>query len=87
MDQKRIAKQMLQFNKAAFENSFKAMTMVYEQNEKVMETFLSQAAWLPEEGRKAVKDWVTACKNGADEFKKLVDDNYAKVENYFSDEA
>ncbi len=34
MDQKTIAEQMIQFNKIAMDNSIKAMTMVYEQNEK-----------------------------------------------------
>jgi hypothetical protein len=43
MDQKQIAKQMIQFNKTAFDNSFNAMTMVYEQNEKMVDTYLQQA--------------------------------------------
>ena len=40
MDNKQITKQMIQFNKTAFDNSFSAMTMVYEQNEKMLEAFL-----------------------------------------------
>ena len=83
MEHKQIAKQMIQFNKTAFDNSFNAMTMVYQQNEKMLETFVSQAAWLPEEGKKAIKDWVNAYRTGCDDFKKLVDDSYAKVEAYF----
>jgi len=51
MDQKQIAQQMIQFNKTAFDNSFNAMTMVYEQNEKMVGTFLAQATWLPEDGK------------------------------------
>jgi polyhydroxyalkanoate synthesis regulator phasin len=84
MDNQKIAKQMIQFNKTAFDNSFNAMTMVYEQNEKMVNTFLSQATWLPEEGKKAIEDWVSAYRNGCDDFKKLVDDNYAKVEAFFN---
>jgi hypothetical protein len=83
MDQKQITKQMIQFNKTAFDNSFSAMTMVYQQNEKMVETFLGQAQWMPEEGRKAIKDWLSAYRTGCDDLKKLVDDNYAKVEDYF----
>ena len=86
MDQKQIARQMIQFNKTAFESSFSAMTMVYEQNEKMFETFLSQAPGLPEEAKKAVKDWMSAYRTGCNDFKKLVDDNYAKVEEYFNKE-
>ena len=83
-DQKQIAKQMIQFNKTAFDNSFKAMSMVYEQNEKMVGTFLDQAAWLPPEGKKAISDWINAYKKGSDDIKKAVEDQYAKVEDFFS---
>jgi len=83
MEHKQIAKQMIQFNKTAFDNSFSAMTMVYQQNEKMVETFLGQAPWMPEEGKKAIKDWMSSYRTGCDDFKKLVDDSYAKVEAYF----
>jgi len=84
MDQKQIAKQMIQFNKTAFENSFNAMTMVYEQNNKMVGAFLDQAAWLPEDGRKAITGWMESYKKGCEDFKKLVDENYQKVEDFFA---
>jgi hypothetical protein len=84
MDQKQIAKQMIQFNKTAFDNSFNAMLMVYQQNEKMVGSFMDQATWLPEEGKKAIDDWLTAYKKGCDDFKKLVDENYQKVEEFFA---
>ncbi|WP_419661441.1 hypothetical protein Dvar_18730 [Desulfosarcina variabilis str. Montpellier] len=83
MEHKQITKQMIQFNKTAFDNSFSAMRMVYEQNEKMVEAFLGQASWMPEEGRKAIKDWLAAYRTGCDDFKKMVDDSYAKVDDYF----
>ncbi len=86
MDQSQIAKQMIQFNKTAFDNSFSAMKMVYEQNEKMAQTFLEQASWMPEEGKKAITDWLNAYRTGCDGFKELVDDNYLKVEDYFNKE-
>lgn len=86
MDNKQIAKQMIQFNKSAFDNSFSAMTMVYEQNERMLETFLGQTTALPEEGKKVIKDWMSAYRNGCEDFKKQVDENYAKVEEYFNKE-
>ena len=86
MDQNQIAKQMLQFNKTAFDGSFSAMTMVYEQSGRMFETFLIQAPGLPEEGKKAVKDWMSAYRTGCNDFKKMVDDNFAKVEEYFTKE-
>ena len=84
MDQKQIAQQMIQFNKTAFDNTFNAMTMVSEQNEKMVGTFLQQATWLPEEGRKAIENWIQTYKKGCEDFKKLVDENYQKVEEFFA---
>lgn len=86
MDQKQIARQMIQFNKTAFDSSFSAMNMVYEQNEKMFETFLNQAPGLPEEAKKAIKDWMSAYRTGCNDFKRQVDENYNKVEEYFNKE-
>lgn len=84
MDQKQVVKQMLQFNKTAFENTFNAMNMVADQNEKMVNTFLNQATGLPEEGKKAITDWMNAYKKGCENFKSQVDENYQKVEDFFT---
>jgi polyhydroxyalkanoate synthesis regulator phasin len=83
MDQKQFFKQMFDFNKAAFDNTFNAMVMLQEQAERMSNTMLEQATWLPEEGRKVIKDWVDAYKQGRENFKKIVDDNFQKVDEYF----
>ena len=82
MDQKLMFKQMIDFNKSSFNNAFSAMVMAQEQTETMANTFLEQAAWLPEEGKKAIKDWLDACKKGREDYKKLIDDAYKKVESY-----
>lgn len=87
MDQKKLFKQMIDFQKATFDNSFNAMNSLQEQNEKLVQVFLDQASWLPEEGKKAVKNWVEAYKEGRERFKKAVEENYQKVEEYFADTA
>lgn len=84
MDQKTIAKQMLQFNKTAFDNSFNALNMVYEQNNKMVTTFLDQAVWMPAEGKKAIREWLESYDKGCADFKKLVDEGYQKVETFFA---
>jgi polyhydroxyalkanoate synthesis regulator phasin len=80
MDQKQVFKQMLDFNKTSFANAFQAMVMVQDQTETMTASMLNQAAWLPEEGKKAIKEWVDTCKTGRLEYKKLVDDAFKKVE-------
>jgi hypothetical protein len=84
MDQQKMFKQMMEFQKATFDNSFNAMAKLQEQGESMLETMLGQAPWLPEEGRKAVKEWVKAYQKGRNDFKKAVDAGYEKVEEYFT---
>jgi hypothetical protein len=84
MDPKQIAKQMIQFNKTAFDNTFNAMTVLQEQTEKMMGMYLDQAPLLPAEGKKAINEWLKAYKKGREDFKTAVDDNYKKVEDFFA---
>ena len=83
MDQKKMFKQMIDFQKATFDSSFNAMTTLQEQGEKVVEMVINQAPWLPEEGKKAVRNWIDAYKKGRNDFKKAVETNFDKVEAYF----
>jgi hypothetical protein len=84
MDPKQIAKQMIQFNKTAFDNTFDAMTVLQEQTEKMIAMYMDQAPLLPAEGKKAINDWLKAYKKGRTDFKAAVDDNYKKVEDFFT---
>ena len=77
-------KQMLAFNKTAYDNSFTAMLTIQEQNSKMVDTFLEQAAWMPEEGKKLVRNWVNTYKKGCEDFKKVADENYKKVDDFFA---
>ncbi len=83
----KFAKQMIDFYKSTFDNSFNAMVMLQEQTEKAMKTAMEQATWLPAEGKKVVDEWVKAYKQGRDEFKKVVEENFKKVEDFFGQSA
>jgi polyhydroxyalkanoate synthesis regulator phasin len=84
MDQNAIVKQLIEFQKTTVDNSFNALKMVQEQTEKIARSFLDQANWLPEEGKKVVDQWMNAYKKGQDDYKKVVDENFKKVEDYFN---
>ena len=84
MDHKQIFKQMIEFNKTAFDNSFNALMLVQEQNSKMMNSFLGQAVWIPEEGKKVINDWIGAYRKGCEDFKSATDENFKKVEEYFA---
>ena len=83
MDPKQIAKQMIQFTKTTFDNTFDAITVLQEQTEKLLGTYLEQAPIIPAEGKKAITDLRKAYKKGREEFKTAVDENYKKVEESF----
>jgi hypothetical protein len=85
MDQKQLLKQMVEFNQATFNNTFQAMNMLQDQFERVAQTAIDQASWLPEDGRKAIDEWAKAFKTGRKDFKAHVDESYKKVEALFAE--
>lgn len=85
MDPKQIAKQMLVFNKTAFDNNFRAMQALQEQTERLVGRFWEKSPMFPEEGKKAVSDWMAAYKKGCEDFKSAMDDNFKKVEEFFKE--
>jgi len=84
MDPKQMMKQMFDFNKTAAEKTFTAMTVMQEQTEKMFSLWLDQNKWFPEEGKKAVDEWVKTCKKGREEFKTKIDEGYKTLEQYLS---
>ncbi|MCK7507327.1 MAG: hypothetical protein MZV70_26970 [Desulfobacterales bacterium] len=85
MDPKQIAKQMIVFNKTAFDNNFRAMQALQEQTERLVNKFWDKSPMFPEEGKKVISDWMTAYKKGCEDFKSVVDDNFKKVEDFFQE--
>jgi polyhydroxyalkanoate synthesis regulator phasin len=83
MDQKHLFKQIIDFQKATFDNSFNALATLQEQGETMISTSLNQAEWLPEEGKKVIKEWLDTYKKARTEFKNTVDGNFKKVQEFF----
>lgn len=83
MDRKQFLKQAVDFQKSSFNNGFDAVNIVQEQTEKITGTFIEQASWIPEEGKKAMAQWVEMYKKGRDEFRKAVDEGFNRVDEYF----
>jgi hypothetical protein len=85
MEQKQIAKEMIDFNKTAFDNSFEAMTVLQDQTEKMVTAFIEQTTFFPEDGKKLITDWINTYKKGRSEFKNSADESFKKVESFFTD--
>ena len=85
MEQMQILKQMAQMNKMAFDNSFNMMMSAFEQNKLMLNTFLSQPSSLPEEGKKAIEEWLQNYKSGCENLKKMADEGYVMINKYMSE--
>ena len=85
MQPKDMLKQMIDFNKSAYENAFKNMNMLQEQMEKVINLYIDQASGMSEEGKKAAKEWASMYLKGFEDYRKLVDENFKKLEAFFQE--
>jgi len=84
MENKELVKQVVELHKTSFDNSFNMLITLQDQMEKMVNSFVEQAPWLPADGKKAVTNLVSTYKKGREDFKKVVDDGYKKVEEYIS---
>lgn len=84
IDQKEVFKQMIHFQKTALDNSLETMSRFQQQAEAMFENAIEQNTWLPDEGKKLIMEWNAAFQKGRDEFQKIMDENYKKVESFWS---
>lgn len=85
MEATKIAKQMIEFQKATFNNAFTALVMVQDQTEAMFNSLMAQMPGVPDEGRKIVKEWSDAYKTGRETFKKSVEDGFSKLDAFFKE--
>ena len=81
MDTTQLAKQTLSFQKTIFDNSFNAMVLVQDQTEKMVNSYIENLPWVTEENKKSLETSVEMGKKARDDFKKAVDESYAKFED------
>jgi hypothetical protein len=82
MDTKKMGQQMMDFYKTSFNNSFNTMMMVQEQMERLGAMYWGQMGNLPEEAKKGVAEWTKSYKKNCEDFKKVMDDGFKKLESY-----
>ena len=82
MDPKKMGKQMMDFYKTSFDNSFSAMMMLQEQMERMGAMYWGQMVNLPEEAKKGLTEWTKSYKKNCGDFKKVMDDSFKKLESF-----
>ena len=84
MEKQQAFKQMMEFNRAAVDNTFNAIAMLQEQAERMIHLSLEQATMLPKERKKVYTDWLKAWTKGNETFKKAVDDGFQKMAGFLA---
>ncbi|MFW2365053.1 MAG: hypothetical protein ACN4GW_01445 [Desulforhopalus sp.] len=80
MDTTQMAKQTLEFQRTIFNNSFNAMVLAQDQTEKMLTSYIEKLPWTTEENKKSLDASVEMGKKARENFKKTVDEGYAKFE-------
>lgn len=84
MENNIVGKQIIDFHKSIFDSVFNSFAILQQQTEKMAETFLKQAVWLPVEGKTAINEWLNIYNKGRVDFKTAADNNYEKIAEYFA---
>jgi hypothetical protein len=77
------ARQMIDFQKTTFDNTYNTIVKIQDQAEKMTFDVLGQMPWVTEEGKKALGESVRMFKNARDDYKKVVADGFTKMEELF----
>jgi len=85
MDSKKMGKQMIDLYQTTFDNSFSAMMTLREQMERMANMYWGQMVNVPDEVKKGVAEWTKSYKKNCEDFKKVVDDNFKKLESLFQE--
>lgn len=84
MEQTQVFKQMLDLNKMVFDNAYNSMVMFQDQLENMAGAALVKAPWIPEDGRKVMGEWMRNYKRVREDYKKIVDDGYQRMESFLT---
>ena len=84
MDHHTLLKQVINLHRNAFDSLYNGIVTLQDQAEKTAGPLFESAPWMTEEGRNAIVEWRKFYKKGRDDFKRVVDDGYDKLETYLA---
>lgn len=83
MEAEKLAKQMIGFQKTAFNHTFEIVTAVREQSEKITCSWCEKNGILPDQSKKVMLEWGQFIKKSLEEYKKVVNDGFNSIETCF----
>jgi len=85
METNAIAKQTLQIYYAALTKTLDTTMAVQDQSQKIMENMLNQTPGVPAEGRRAINDWIEACRNQTAAMRSVIDEGFKPFRLYYEE--
>lgn len=79
METVKITKQIIGFQKALFDNTYSAMSVMQDYSENMAMGFLKQFPWVSEESKKPLDDSMEFFKTARKDYKNAVDQGYSKL--------
>jgi hypothetical protein len=84
MMNQQLSKQMTELTRTAMDNTSKALATLQEQTAKMTNMFIDMCPWMPEEGKKALREWDKPYRKGLEDLTAAMDENYKKIEGFFA---
>ena len=84
MMNQQMNKQMTEFTRTTMDNASKALAALQEQTEKMTNMLIDMSPWIPEEGKKTLKEWDKTCRKGLEDMTAAMNESYKKVEGLFA---
>ena len=75
----------MDFQKTTFDNAYNSMVMLQDHTEKLANTLLEQATWIPEESNRVVAQWLDIFKQSRNDYKVAADDVFSKMDTLLAD--
>jgi hypothetical protein len=79
-----LNKQMTEFTRTTMDNTSKALAALQEQTEKMTDMLIDMSPWIPEEGKKTLKEWDKTYRKGLEDIAAAMNESYKKVEGLFA---
>jgi hypothetical protein len=76
-----MTKQMIDFQKAVFNNTFNGIAFMQDYSQNMMDGFMRQFPWVTEQNKKPLKDTVELMKKARTDYKNAVDQGFNQLEN------
>ncbi len=79
MEMASLIRRTIDFQQSMSRNTFEMMTVLWDQMAKMVDTSLANAAWFPDEGKRAVSESMGVYRKGFEDFKAIVDNNFQNL--------